>query len=87
MVAGSFLLQMGANLAMTLLNYEATPEIIHDKDPSKNDRHSRHNKALMSLHSARHFLVFCLMCVAFQLIFGSAKGDFIEIIFLFWYLC
>ena len=75
MVAGSFFMHTITNVAISTLNLEATPEIIHDRNPTKNERHSRHNKALIPLHSARHFCVFYFMATLVLLVFGSAKGD------------
>ena len=80
MVAGSFFMHTITNVAISTLNLEATPEIIHDRNPTKNERHSRHNKALISLHSARHFCVFYFMALTTMLIFGSAKGDLTNLI-------
>ena len=82
MVAGSFFMHTITNVAISAMNLEATPEIIHDKNPTKNERHSRHNKALISLHSARHFCVFYFTAMTTMLVFGSAKGDLKHILYL-----
>ena len=82
MVAGSFFMHTITNVAISTLNLEATPEIIHDRNPTKNERHSRHNKALISLHSARHFCVFYFTALTTMLVFGSAKGDLKHILYL-----
>ena len=74
MIAGSIALQIITFLAIRTQKFEATPQILHDRDPTVNPRQSRHNKAIASRHSVWHFLILYFFSVVFMLLLGSAKG-------------
>ena len=74
MIAGSIALQIITFLAIRTQKFEATPQILHDRDPAVNPRQSRHNKAIASRHSVWQFLILYFFSVVFMLLLGSAKG-------------
>ena len=75
MVAGSIALHAITFLAIRAQNFEASPQILHDRDPKVNPRQSRHNKAMFSRHGVWQFLlIYLLVMVGAMLALGSAKG-------------
>ena len=74
MIAGSIALHTITFLAIRTQKFEATPQILHDRDPTVNPRQSRHNKAIASRHSVWQFLILYFFSVVFMLLLGSAKG-------------
>ena len=74
MVAGSIAMHTITFVAIRLQKFQATPQILHDRDPEVNPRHSRHNKAIVSRHSVWQFLLLYFFVVALLLLLGSAKG-------------
>ena len=74
MVAGSIAMHTITFVAIRLQKFQATPQILHDRDPQVNPRHSRHNKAIVSRHSVWQFLLLYFFVVALLLLLGSAKG-------------
>ena len=71
MIAGSIALQIITFLAIRTQKFEATPQILHDRDPTVNPRQSRHNKAIAF---PWYFLPLFFFVVVLMLILGSAKG-------------
>ena len=74
MIAGSIALHTITFLAIQTQKFEATPQILHDRDPTVNPRQSRHNKAIASRHSVWQFLFLYFFVVVIMLLLGSAKG-------------
>ena len=74
MVAGSIAMHSITFLAIRTQKFDATPQILHDRDPNVNPRQSRHNKAIASRHSVWQFLILYFIAVVLLLLLGSAKG-------------
>ena len=74
MIAGSIALHTITFLAIRTQKFEATPQILHDRDPAVNPRQSRHNKAIASRHSVWQWLILYFFIVVFMLLLWSAKG-------------
>ena len=74
MVTGSIAMHTITFVAIRIQKFQATPQILHDRDPEVNPRHSRHNKAIVSRHSVWQFLLLYFLVVVLLLLLGSAKG-------------
>ena len=74
MIAGSIALQIITFLAIRTQKFEATPQILHDRDPTVNPRQCRHNKAIASKNSEWQWLILYFITVVFVLLLASAKG-------------
>ena len=82
MIAGSIALHTITFLAIRTQKFEATPQILHDRDPTVNPRQSRHNKAIASRHSVWQWLILYFITVVFVLLLWSAKGTSILVLLL-----
>ena len=79
MVAGSIAMHTITFVAIRIQKFQATPQILHDRDPEVNPRHSRHNKAIVSRHSVWQFLLLYFLVVVLLLLLGSAKGTTLSV--------